>query len=182
MIRSGALGLVLAAFALPAYAQRGMMGGMGRGKLGTIAREPGLTVPKYVNAVNLMIEHRQDLALTDSQFTRVIAIKRVLDSTNALSLRRLDSLQRLFKAEPIFSAPSAARRDSLASARSLADMTMADVRENVGTARDKAFALLSVTQLTRAQDLESKAQQAIDEEKQNASRGRSGGGFGRPPG
>src|SRR5690242_10729397 len=53
-----------------ALAQRGMggMGGMGssngiaRRRPGNIEREPGLVVPKQVNAVNLLIEHRQDLA------------------------------------------------------------------------------------------------------------------------
>ena len=72
-----------------------------------------------MNPINLMIEHRQDLALSDTQFMKVIAIKRVLDSTNAPLVRKLDSVQRLFKKAPLFSEPSPQRRDSLAQARAL---------------------------------------------------------------
>ena len=65
---------------------RGVMGGRGaltpgRGQ-GSLAREAGIQIPKYVNSVNLLIEHRQDLALTDSQFVRLIVMKRTFDSTN----------------------------------------------------------------------------------------------------
>src|SRR6185436_19489326 len=53
------------------------------------------------------------LSLTDSQFVRLIALKRTLDSTNVPLLRKIDSVQRLFKnGVPIFSSPSAARLDS----------------------------------------------------------------------
>ena len=139
-----------------------------------------------VNAVNLMIEHRQELTLSDSQFARVIAIKRTLDSTNASLYRKLDSVQRLFRGGPIFSQPSAARRDSIAEARGVVQESIAAINENDGTARDQAYGLLSVQQLATAQDLEAKAEHALEDEARQSEKGRGrssggGGSFGRPP-
>src|SRR5689334_4620287 len=105
------LALVIVAVLVPGtvFAQgRGIMGGRGaltpgRGG-GNIARESGIQIPKYVNGVNLLVEHRPELALSDSQFTRIIAIKRALDSTNAPLVRKLDSVQHLFRSgTPMFS-------------------------------------------------------------------------------
>lgn len=167
---------------MAAGAQR--IGGFGRGRLpGHLEREPGIAVPKVVNPVNLLVEHRQQLALSDTQFLRVIAIKRVLDSTNAPLARKLDSVQRLFKGGPVFSEPNAERRDSLARAKGLVqDMTGA-IEDNNNAARDKAYALLSAQQLVIAQDLEAKAEQAIEEDAKRAkARGNPTGGTpGRPP-
>src|SRR6185436_18687671 len=124
-----------------AFAQRGILGGRGaltpgRGA-GNLAREAGVQIPKYVNSVNLLIEHRQELSLTDSQFVRLVAVKRTLDSTNVPLLRKLDSVQRVFKSDvPIFSSPSAARRDSIAEARAYVNETLAVVRDNIGAARE----------------------------------------------
>lgn len=170
-------------------AQRGMggagggMGGIGRRRPGNIEREPGLAVPKLVNAVNLLIEHRQELELGDSEFVGVVRIKRSLDSTNAPLTRRLDSLQRVYKGGPIFAEPSAARRDSLAEAHAVVLEVTGTIRDNISAARDRAFALLSPGQVAKAQGLEAAAEKAIeDENKQNGGEGRRGGGSGRPPG
>jgi hypothetical protein len=151
-----------------AFAQRVGMppGGAGRmGRGGSIARESGITIPKLVNGVNLLIENRQALALSDTQFTRIIVIKRTLDSTNAPFMRRLDSLQHLFKGGSLlFGNPSPARRDSLAEAHGVVTETQGVIRDNISVWRDKAFALLSSMQLTKAQELEDKAERAIAEE------------------
>jgi hypothetical protein len=161
---------------------RGMGGGMGRGKVGDLTRESAIVIPKYVNPVNLLIEHRQELTLTDSQFAHVVIIKRALDSANTPLVRRLDSLQRLFKGgTPIFSSPSPERRDSIATARAVVQETIGNVRENVSAARDKAYGLLSYPQRTRAQELEDKAEKVIADEKEEGAGGRSGRGGGRPP-
>jgi hypothetical protein len=171
-----------------ASAQRGGMGnmggtGIGRRRTGNIEREPGLVVPKQVNAVNLLIEHRQELALSDSQVARVVVIKRALDSTNSPLSRKLDSLQRVFKGGPIFSEPTAARRDSLSDARTVVTEATATIHDNISAARERAFALLSPGQLTKAQGLEAAAEKAIeDENKRTGVDGRrGGGGAGRPP-
>jgi hypothetical protein len=159
---------------------RGGGGGQGRfGRSGAgVQRAAGVEIPQVVNAVNLLVEHRQDLALSDTQFTRVIAIKRALDSTNAPLLRKLDSVQRLFKNGPLFSEGNAERRDSLAEARSLVRDVTAGIRENDASGRDQAYALLSTRQLDAAHALEAKAEQKIEDE---AQKGRGQPRGGRPP-
>jgi hypothetical protein len=155
-------------------------GGNGRGGFGrgaSLPRAPGVEVPQVLNAVNLLVEHRQDLALTDTQFKRVIVVKRTLDSTNSPLMRKLDSVQRLFKRGPLFSSGSPERRDSLAEANSLVRETIAAVRENNESGRDQAYALLSSRQLDAAHALEAKAEQQIQEA---AAQSRQGKG-GRPP-
>jgi hypothetical protein len=165
-------------------AQRGIggLGSIGRRRPGTLEREPALVVPKQVNVVNLLVEYRRDLALTDSQFTRIIAIKRSLDSANSPLVRRLDSLKATFKGDPIFSEPTPQRRDSLMAARSIALEMLAEIRDNVVPAREEAFALLTPAQLTKAQEIEAAAEKAAAEENKRAGeRSRGGGGLGRPP-
>jgi hypothetical protein len=169
------LPLLIALTPAVALAQ-GRMGGGGRGRggrgVGNPAREEGFAVQRPVNPVNLLIEHRQELTLTDTQFVRVIAIKRALDSTNAPLMRRIDSVQRLFKGgKPIFSDPSPARRDSLAEGKSAVQEMLVGVRENISDGREKAFALLSGQQAAKAQEIEAKAAKALEDEEQQA-RGR----------
>ena len=117
VFRRAALLVLFAPAAL--IAQRGGgIGGFGNGRgPGNLTRESGLVIPKQVNPINLLIEHRPELGLSDSVFLRVIAMKRTLDSTNAPSMRRLDSLARLFRGgKPLFSDPSPERIDSIAEA------------------------------------------------------------------
>ena len=159
---------------------RGIMPGRGAltpGRGGNMSREAGILVPKYANAINLLIEHRPDLVLSDSQFTRIITIKRSLDSTNSPLVRKLDSVQHLFKSgTPMFSSPSAQRRDSLSNARALVSETVGNIRDNIVAWRDRAYATLTPIQLTKARDLEGKAEKAAAEENQ-----RAGGGQGKRP-
>jgi len=157
---------MIAAVSLPAAlgAQQTRIGGMGpdgqKGKAGRLARDMGITIPKIVNPVNLLIEHRLEVALNDTQFVKIVAIKRVLDSTNAPSTRRLDSLQRLFKPRPIFSSITQQRRDSIAEAHPVVLELVAAIQENISNAKDSAYALLSARQLSTALGLESVAEQA----------------------
>jgi hypothetical protein len=145
-----------------ASAQRG---GFGRGgKAPGITREPGLVIPKPLNMVNLLIEHRQDVALSDSQFKQIISLKRELDSTNAPQMRRLDSLSRLFRGgKPMFAETSPARRDSLARASSVLRDVVAILDDNNSTARDQAYALLGEPQLAKAKTIQSQAEKALAE-------------------
>lgn len=172
-----------AAFAAASPSAAAGQGGMGRGVGGfgrgasALPRAPGVDVPEVVNAVNLLVEHRPALALSDTQFTHVIAIKRTLDSTNAPLMRKLDSVQRLFKNGPVFSSGSAERRDSLADANSLVRQVTASIRENNASGRDQAYALLSSKQLDQAHALEAAAEQKIQDDRKNSGSGRGG----RPP-
>ncbi len=165
---------VLAIVPSLAVAQRGMGGGGGRGgRSPGIARDQGLQIPKLVNGVNLLIEHRQELALTDSQFMRIISVKRALDSTDAPLMRRLDSIQFLFKGGGIrFGGASGAQRDSLAEAHAVIRDTQVALRENISEGQDRAYALLSATQAAKAQDIEAKAEKALADE----AKGKPGGG------
>ena len=182
---SSAIMLALALVgALPgvAAAQGGMGRGGGRGYdrgASALPRAEGIDIPQVVNAVNLLVQHRQELTLSDTQFMRVIAIKRTLDSTNSPLLRRLDLVQRLFKNGPVFSEGSAERRDSLNEAHSLVREVTAAVRENDASGRDQAYALLSSKQLDQAHALESAAEQRIEDEDARKSGGSGRGG--RPP-
>jgi len=143
----------------------GMGGGFDRSRgPGKLAREPGITVPKQLNMINVLIEHRQELMLSDDQFLHVIRIKRAVDSTDAPLMRKLDSLQRVFKPMPLFKEPSPQRRDSLAEAQAVMLQTITGLREHLDEARDRAYQLLSSTQLARAGELEAKAQKEIDAE------------------
>jgi len=185
VFRARAALALLAILPCAAHAQRGIMNGRGaltpgRGA-GSLARDAGLQVPKYVNVVNLLVEHRRDLALSDSQFVTLVALKRTLDSTNVPLLRKLDSVQRVFKSGiPMFSSPSAARRDSIAEAKSFVSETLGAVRDNIGAARQTAYGSLSPTQLSKAREIEGKAEQAAaaENERNGRSAGRGGGGSG----
>jgi hypothetical protein len=159
--------LMLAILPATLLAQRGMGGGgFGRGRgPGKITRADGIAVTMPINPVNLLIEHRQDLALSDTQFVHIIAVKRALDSANAPLMRRIDSVQHMLKGgNPIFSDPSPTRRDSIAEGRVVVNETLAGVRENFSDFREKAFSLLSTQQLDKAQDLEAKAIKAAEDD------------------
>jgi hypothetical protein len=153
--------LLLLAVSATASAQRPGIGTFGRGRVpGKLTIEQGIDVPKPVNAINLLIENRAPLALSDTQFTKLIALKRQLDSTNGPLFRRIDSVQRLFKPGPVFADPSPLRRDSLAAGRATVRETIADIEDNIADAREKGYALLSASQLAKAEQIEEKARKA----------------------
>ena len=155
--------LLLSGLLLPAaaVAQLPGLGSLGRGRSpGKLTREQGIAIPKVLNPINLMIMHRQELTLTDTQFVQIIAIKRALDSTNAPLMRQLDSVAHVLKAVPIFKEPSRQRRDSLAAGRQLVAEVVADVNDNIADARDKAVVLLSQPQRTTIDQIEEKQREA----------------------
>ena len=157
-----------------ALAQRGIAGptGSGQHRGAGISRDPGVSVPRLVNGVNLVVEHRQELALTDTQFVRVIGIKRALDSANAPLMRRIDSVQRLFKGGSlVFGNPGRAHRDSVAEAHAVIAETQAGVRQNIAEWRDKAWALLAPKQAAIAEELEAKAERALADDARGKGRG-----------
>lgn len=158
---TGLLSLVMLVL-LPALAvaQRPGIGSLGKRGTPGMKREAGIEVPPPINIVNLVIEHRQDLMLSDTVFRRVVSIKRTLDSTNSPLLRRIDSVQRLFKSAPIFSEPSPAHRDSLNAGRALVKEMSADIDDNIADAKDKVFVLLSAPQKEKAEQIEDQARKA----------------------
>jgi hypothetical protein len=123
-------------------------------------RDPGLEAPPPINIVNLVVAHRQDMVLSDTQFVRIVAIKRALDSTNSPFFRRIDSVQRLFKNVPIFTDPTPAHRDSVNAGTALVKEMSADIDDNIADAKDKVFALLSTPQKEKAEQIEDQARKA----------------------
>lgn len=154
------IGAMLVLIPALASAQRPGTSSIGRRPPNGLRRDPGIEVPPTINIVNLVIEHRQDLVLTDTQFVRIVAMKRLLDSTNAPFVRRIDSVQRLFKNVPIFSDPSPARRDSVNAAKAVVREMTADIDDNIADSKDRVFAILSTPQKERAEQIEDKARKA----------------------
>lgn len=158
---SGLLRTVAAVVLFASAAQAQFPGGFGRGRAsGKMTIDPGIEVPKVVNAVNLLIENRGALELTETQFTRIIAIKRSLDSTNAPLMRRVDSVSRIFKKGPLFADPSPARRDSLAAGHAVVRESIAGVEDNIAEGKDNAYALLTPAQVAKAEQIEDKVRKA----------------------
>src|SRR3954468_12365403 len=68
-VRRGLICVVIAAMTpamAPALAMAQRGGGFGGGRAPGLRREPGIEIPKPVNVLNLLIEHRQEVALSDS--------------------------------------------------------------------------------------------------------------------
>jgi hypothetical protein len=145
---------------MPALAGAQLPGALSRRLPASLKREPGIEVPATINIVNLVVQHRPELMLTDTQFVRILAIKRTLDSTNAPLFRRIDSVQRLFKGVPIFSEPTAAHRDSLNAGKAVIKEMTAGIDDNIADAKDKVFALLTTPQKEQAEQIEDKAKKA----------------------
>jgi hypothetical protein len=122
-----------------------------------------------VNGVNVILDHQAELALTDSQAIRINAIKRALDSTTAPLLKRVDAARARFAPT---SGGSPAPRDSLVRAGAMIQEVMTAVRDSVHAARDRAFALLTPAQLTKALEFQDTAQRELDDEQRNAGHGR----------
>jgi hypothetical protein len=173
--------LALALLAIPALASA-QRGGGGFGRAGGFGRNdrdnPALAAPAIVNGVNLLIQHRVELALTDTQLVRVVALKRGLDSTNVPLMRRLDSLQRAVRPsnDPTARANSAERvRDTRVEMREV----LKEIYANIQPVRDRAFALLSEAQTERAHAIEDQARRQADAAADGA---RGTGRRGTPPG
>lgn len=177
------VGAALSVGAASAGAQRGIpgvpgMNGMRGERTINFKRDPGVEIPTIVQPLNLMIEHRQEIALTDSQFMRVIRMKRTLDSLNSPLMRKLDSVQRLFRGGgPLFGSPSPARRDSLDQARGLVMETVGTIRDNIDPVEERAFGLLTGTQRAAAERIVADEEHRIQdaERKKNAGDGRGAG-------
>ena len=70
-----------------------------------------------------------------------------------------------------FSSPTAQRRDSIAQARAFVSEVMGTVHDNISVARDRAYAILSSTQLGKAQELEAKIERSVAADNERAERG-----------
>jgi hypothetical protein len=69
--------------------------------------------------------------------------------------------------------PALQRRDSIAEAKSFVSETLGAVRDNIGAARQTAYGSLSPTQLSKAREIEGKAEQAAAAENERNGRPRA---------
>jgi hypothetical protein len=172
---------LLLSLLLPAALSAQVNGRMAAGReFGQSANDPLVSEARPVNNVSVLIQHRQQLALSDSQFVQLVAIRRAVDSLNFPLERRLDSLVRVEH-----NASSAFRRlppDTARHIQDLARSTLDEIAANIRPATDRAHNLLSDRQVETAAILERQAQDMADQESRDASRSKSRfGSFGRPP-
>lgn len=166
---------------IPAALAAQVSGRMGAGReFGQSADDPLVSEPRPVNDVSVLIQHRQQLALSDSQFIQLVAIRRSVDSVNFPLERRLDSLLHVER-----DASSAFRRlpaDTVRHIRDLARSTLDELAANIRPATERAHNLLSERQVQMAATFEQQAQELAAQQARDAGRAKSGiANFGRPP-
>lgn len=166
-----ALILLLLPAAVPVAAQ--VNGRMAAGReFGQSKNDPLISEPRPVNVVSVLIAHRQQLSLSDSQFAQLVVLRRGLDSTNFPLERRLDSLLRVER-----EASASFRRlptDTVRQMRDLARSTLDALAANMRPATDRAHNLLTEQQMTLASRFEEQARQAAEEQASQASNQRKG--------
>jgi hypothetical protein len=128
--------------------------GAGGNRIG-IGRSPGRDDPamrtvgaelelRMANGVNIIIAHARDLSLTSDQLSRVVVIKRRLDSLNSEPMRQLDSLQQLSRQR---TAIPHVHGDIPDEPDPKVERTLNTLRDNVHAAEEDAYEVLSGTQL-----------------------------------
>jgi hypothetical protein len=102
---------------------------------------------RLANGVNIIIGHAKELSLTSEQLTRVVAIKRQLDSLNSPLMRQLDSLERATRGRE--KAPRV-KGDLPEPSDPLVDETLGQLRTNLHNAELDAYEVLSGEQMQKA--------------------------------
>jgi hypothetical protein len=136
---------------------RAQLPGAGGNRIG-IGRSPGRDDPamktigaelelRMGNGVNIIIAHAKDLSLTPEQLSRVVVIKRRLDSLDSEPMRQLDSLQQLHRQS---SGIPHSRGDLPDEPDPKIERTLNTLRANVRAAEEDAYEVLSGTQLQQA--------------------------------
>lgn len=99
---------------------------------------------RLANGVNIIIAHAKDLSLTPVQLTRVIAIKRHLDSLNSEPMRQLDSLEQLNRQRGEI---PRSRGDRPEEPDPALERTLNTLRDNMHASEEDAYEVLSGSQL-----------------------------------
>lgn len=137
-----------------------------------------------VNVVDLMLTHRSELELADSQVTRLQQIGATHDSANAPLRARLDSLRGERGAGDAGDADRSAMRERFQGMRD----TFASMRDHDQAARKDAYAMLTKDQKKKAERLEDDARKSMGDDWRRSGRGGRrgmggrGGWGGRRPG
>jgi hypothetical protein len=133
----------------------------GRGSSMGVGRSPGRDDPalkeigpelelRLANGVNIIIAHGRELSLTPEQLSRVVVIKRRLDSLNTPLMRELDSLEHAKRTrDPV----QRSRGDLPDPPNPVLEQTLGDLRTNLHNAEQDAYDVLSGTQAQRAMQM-----------------------------
>ena len=130
----------------------------GRGSSMSVGRSPNRDDPalkeigaalelRLANGVNIIIGHAKELSLSSEQLTRVVVIKRQLDSLNTPLMRELDSLERATRGRE--KAPRS-KGDLPEPSDPAIEETLGQLRTNLHNAELDAYDVLSGEQLQKA--------------------------------
>ena len=140
------------------------------------AGKPGPVAP--VNLARAVIENERDLALTDSQRTRIVSIQRRLDSTAAPLLRKLDSLKPTWRPAGGPNDLSPEQRQQIATLRAAQAVVVDSLTPTFTKARDEVMALLLPEQKERVAKLERQARKRAEEQSKRELESPNQGGYG----
>ena len=129
----------------------------------SVGRSPGRDDPamkeigpelelRLANGVNIIIAHARQLSLTSEQLSRVVTIKRRLDSLNTPLMRELDSLERANREHDRVALPRS-RGDLPPPPNPRMERTLDVLRTNMHSAEEDAYEVLSGAQLQQALQL-----------------------------
>jgi hypothetical protein len=125
------------------------------------AGKPAPVAP--VNVARTVIEHEQDLALTDSQRTEIVLIQHQLDSAAAPLLKKIDSLKPTWRPAGGINDLSPEQREQLVSLRKAQFEVIDSLTPAFAKARDRVMTVLTPEQRDRAAKLEKNARKRAEE-------------------
>jgi hypothetical protein len=123
--------------------------------------KPAPVVP--VNVARTVIEHQQDLELTDSQRTQIVLIQRRLDSTAAPLLKKIDSLKPTWRPAGGINDLSPDQREQLVALRKAQFEVIDSLTPSFTKAREQVMTVLNPEQRERAAKLEKNERKRAEE-------------------
>ena len=125
------------------------------------AGKPAPVAP--VNVARTVIEHEQDMALTDSQRTQIVLIQNRLDSVAAPLLKKIDSLKPTWRPAGGINDLSPEQREQLFSLRKAQFEAIDSLTPTFAKAREQVMTVLTPEQRDRAAKLEKNARKRAEE-------------------
>ena len=116
-----------------------------------------------VNVARTIIEHEQDMALTDSQRTQIVLIQNRLDSVAAPLLKKIDSLKPTWRPAGGINDLSPEQREQLFSLRKAQFEVIDSLTPTFAKAREQVMTVLTPEQRDRATKLEKSARKRAEE-------------------
>jgi len=116
-----------------------------------------------VNVARTIIEHEQDMALTDSQRTQIVLIQNRLDSVAAPLLKKIDSLKPSWRPAGGINDLSPEQREQLFTLRKAQFEVIDSLTPTFAKAREQVMTVLTPEQRDRATKLEKNARKRAEE-------------------